>query len=141
MSGHCVDVDPDIFDAPDPWPALVICFRCPQLYPCRNWAYRTEVAGVVGGTTPEQREQWRQAWDVTALPATIDLQPVAETTRPPARPRTPPPPRAPRQLTPHGTPGAYDRHRRAGEEPCADCKADHAWRERRRVKRRQAVAS
>lgn len=135
-SPRCVDVDPTVFDAPDPWPAIIICQLCPRLFACRAWAYRTEVSGVVGGVTEAERQQWQQAWGVQPLPATMDLLPI-----PIRAPRPKPTPPPPRQLTPCGTPGAYDRHRNAGETPCDLCKADHAWRERRRVeRRRQSVA-
>lgn len=38
---------------------------------------------------------------------------------------------------PHGTPAAYKRHRRAGEEPCAACRAAESERQRELYQRRK----
>lgn len=40
--------------------ARYVCFGCPRMYACREWAFRTDVDGVCGGTTPAEREQWRR---------------------------------------------------------------------------------
>jgi hypothetical protein len=38
-------------------------------------------------------------------------------------------PPAPRELRPHGTPAAFRRHERSGEDPCDPCKAAEAERQ------------
>jgi hypothetical protein len=68
MSAACATVDPAVFEAEDPWPATRVCLSCRELFACRWWAYNTDVAGVAGGVTEAQREQWRAVWNVT--PAT-----------------------------------------------------------------------
>lgn len=62
----CATVDPAVFEADDPWPAIALCHLCPRLFACRWWAYNTDVSGVAGGVTEQQREQWRTAWGRTA---------------------------------------------------------------------------
>ncbi|MGZ4597432.1 MAG: WhiB family transcriptional regulator, partial [Actinomycetes bacterium] len=55
----------DLFDEPTPgdttaeWSAKRLCYSCPQLYACREWAVRTDVAGICGGLTEAERVQWR----------------------------------------------------------------------------------
>jgi hypothetical protein len=44
----------------------------------------------------------------------------------------------PRELAPHGTPAAYRRHQRAGEEPCIDCREAEAERQHDLYEARQA---
>lgn len=52
--------DPAAIDA-----ARGICKRqCAQLIECRAWALRTEVAGVCGGLTEQERALWREAFNV-----------------------------------------------------------------------------
>lgn len=68
----CATVDPAVFEAADPWPAISICHSCRDLFACRWWAYNTDVAGVAGGVTQIQREQWRASWDVTATAPPIE---------------------------------------------------------------------
>lgn len=67
----CATADPALFDAPDPGPAISLCNRCPVLFACRWWAYNTEVSGVVGGVTEQQREQWRAAWNRKAATPSV----------------------------------------------------------------------
>jgi hypothetical protein len=54
-----------VFDAYDEnpeaeWNCKALCFRCPVLYRCREWAVRTDVHGVAGALNPQQREEWRR---------------------------------------------------------------------------------
>lgn len=57
---------PELFDEPKAgdtvaeWNAKRLCYSCPLLYACREWAVRTDVAGICGGLTEAEREQWRR---------------------------------------------------------------------------------
>jgi hypothetical protein len=79
--------DPDRQDV-----ARYVCFTCPRMYACREWAFRTDVDGVCGGTTPDEREQWRR-YAHLPLPRTDTHLPLkvlaAETVRVGRRVRNP----------------------------------------------------
>jgi hypothetical protein len=72
-----------MFDAYDEtpeaeWNCKALCFRCPVLYRCREWAVRTDVHGVAGALNPEQREEWRRYTGMTLATDTAperDLRP------------------------------------------------------------------
>jgi hypothetical protein len=53
----------DLFDDPDRTnEARAVCKReCPRLIECRAWALHTDVAGVCGGMTEQERAQWRRS--------------------------------------------------------------------------------
>lgn len=49
-------------------------------------------------------------------------------------------PLAPKRITKHGTHGAYQKHIRAGERPCAECLQAHAlYHREHRLKRKEAA--
>lgn len=51
-----------------------------------------------------------------------------------------PDPLAPKRITKHGTHGAYQKHIRAGERPCAECLQAHAlYHREHRLKRKEAA--
>lgn len=49
--------------------ARQLCKRlCPRLIECRAWALRTDVAGMCGGLTDEEREAWRHDNQIVLVP-------------------------------------------------------------------------
>lgn len=45
-----------------------------------------------------------------------------------------------RQLMPHGTHAAFNRHKESGQEPCAECREGERTYQRERARRRRASA-
>ena len=94
------------FDRDRTWDALKVCEECEVRQQCADAAVEEErvdalvyVKGVRGGMTAEQRRK-----HIRSLP---DWQPA-------------------RQPAPCGTDAGYNRHRYAGEDACAACKAAHS---------------
>ena len=66
--------------------ALAICYRCPVLHTCRQWALSVEVDGVTGGLTAAQRRAFNPALipppphdtRTSALPPTTDPRPTLD---------------------------------------------------------------
>lgn len=54
----------------DPTPALRLCVTCPFLDTCRTYALATDVYGVWGGTTEEDRDRVRAQ---RAAPAPVSI--------------------------------------------------------------------
>lgn len=65
MSAPCASVDPEVFFpemGASVWRAKEICSTCPVKLKCLNHALeRNEVAGVWGGTSPNERKRLRKA--------------------------------------------------------------------------------
>jgi hypothetical protein len=82
-AGHRLDFT-ELTDA-SPEPALqearATCAACPLLVPCRRYALKTTVAGVAGGLTETERDQWRKRQRVQAESVSIvDVTPGREIT-------------------------------------------------------------
>lgn len=105
----CAGTDTEwFFDGEDTEGALAVCEDCAAREPCLKWALEHDEAGVWGGTTDRDRDRLRRG-----------LPPVERT---PVR-TAPSGPEAPRRgLAPCGTPAAYMRHRRNGEDACEPCR-------------------
>ena len=110
--GRCVGVDPNVF-FPDEasgqaWSAEAkrICKGCEVRTDCLEAALRRGEVGVWGGLTDQERQELRIERGLAVAP------------------------KGPRQLQPCGTHGAYQRHRKNGEEPCDPCKAANAAKSR-----------
>lgn len=98
-----------------------LCQGCPAQTACLNYALtRGEVHGMWGGVTDDERVELRRRLRLRAVRYTGE------------------------QLSPCGTPAAYQRHRRRGEEACRACKDAHAARTHRVIpsgKRGRRVAA
>lgn len=93
--------------------AATLCAGCPVSAKCLEFALaRPELEGIYGGTTTGQRNKARRA----------------------AREG-----RERRELRPCGTSAGYMRHRRAGQDACADCKAANAEASRVKSTKRRAA--
>jgi hypothetical protein len=104
-----LDVDPQIFFSrrgKDITEAKALCFRCPIMMDCRDFARDFRLWGTWGGETQEERK---------AAGYTPNNSPVL--TKHPPRKRA-----RPGEPAPCGTKIAHGRHKRANEPVCEKCK-------------------
>jgi WhiB family transcriptional regulator, redox-sensing transcriptional regulator len=110
LQAKCRDMDPGIF-----YPTLTnallwtnneaeqACANCKVREECLDYALQFEDYGFWAGTTELERRKLRKARGI-----------VLEAREPILR-----------LVQPHGTPAAYTRHKRRGEEACEFCKQAH----------------
>ena len=124
--------DDEFFDEQATGAALAACRTCPVRQQCLDLAMRAEGTasaayrfGIYGGLTTEERADLAKR--------TAAAQPEPE--EPKSQPRW-----AGHEQSPCGTPAAYRRHFRRGENPCAACKdADRLHRAERVARSRVAA--
>lgn len=81
---------------------------CPFLAPCRDYALTTLVEGVWGGLTADERAAIRAARGIVAEPLSFGTRSTLG-----------------REVEPCGTPAAYARHKRNGEQADRRCLDAH----------------
>ena len=108
--GKCVGMNPQLFyPQPDskgkiPKEAQLACKHCPVINQCYDWALRNEVHGFWAGLDEKDRKRRQFAAGITVRSWRYD----------------------PHMLAPHGSPAAYQRHMKAGEQACRSCLEAHA---------------
>ncbi|WP_199550273.1 WhiB family transcriptional regulator [Streptomyces sp. N35] len=118
----CATTDPEVFHSTAPTAitfAKTLCAHCPLQQACRTWARQHREWGLWGGETSSER-------------AAAGFPPLYF-----ERPGYPRGSKTLGELRPCGTPAAYRRHLRAGEEPCERCREAEL---RRQAQRRPLAA-
>lgn len=115
----CADLPPSRADAllfpgrpgvtTDWEPGRALCRTCPVQAACLDWALTTgEEYGMWGGLSEDERARLRVRLGLRDRPGGMAGVPTHDG--------------VPADGLQHGTPWAYNRHRRRGEEPCRACR-------------------
>lgn len=111
LLARCRDMDPAIFYPPithkvysaPKKEAARACAECSVRDACWDYAMRHEDYGYWAGTSDVERRQLRKVLGIALEPSDMKW----------------------RWISPHGTPAAYQRHKRNGESACDACRQAH----------------